>query len=1049
MPDLLKCFKSDDGKGKFSSTSTSDVELTVNGDDKKNIMGNVDWHKFNHEELFTHLESKRTGLTDAEVAVKLEKFGPNLITPPKITHWFIKFLLNLIGGFQIMLWVGAALCFIVYGITNATDTQTLALGIVLIIVVFVTTIFQSYQEGKSDKVMEELKKMAPQNCFVIRNGEEKQIPGSELVPGDIVKVQGGEKVPADVRVLESSDLKVNNASLTGENVDIKLGPDANSETLYEAKNVARSGCNFTSGNAKCIVFETGDRTFFGKIAGATTQVERPETLMKHEIHRLINIMSVVAFTLGITFFILALFNGYDWLEAIVFMIGIIVANVPEGLLPQMTVALTLTAKKMLDKGVLVSNLEIIETLGAVTVICSDKTGTLTCNRMTVSHIVYNKEIFDTPETVGLSTDTYRRYDKNDEHFKQLVRIGCLNTDATFLPISDKEPDVLKKECKGDASESAIIKFCHPNRDINEFRKACPRVCSIPFNSTNKWMLGICQQEETSKPRILMMKGAPERVMDRCSNALVNGAIVPMDGALRNDFEGINIALASRGERVLAFAMIELPLDKFPDNYVYDAEAETPNFPTNGLTLIGFMALIDPARPSVKAAVAKCHKASIKVIMVTGDHPVTAHAIAKNLDLITKKTKAELEKEGKTVDPETFADAIVVHGTELEDFKESDWQHVLKHEQIVFARTMPQQKQEIVIKLNKMNQIVAMTGDGVNDAPALKAANVGIAMGSGTAVAKEAGQMVLLNDDFSNIVDGIEEGRLIFENLKKCICYVLSSNVPEIVPFLLFIAAKLPLGIETIVILLIDLGTDLAPAVALAYEDAEDAIMDKPPRSEHEHLVGLQMMTIAYGTIGVFETFGAFWAFLYVYYDYGFTLTSLTGAGLEYRSDYKDLSKGQREFFTDMCENHKYYQETAAHKNCEQDYVDFRIKVLAQAQSAFLLAVVWFQISNILIRKTQVESLFFKFDENNVLKGLNWHRMFHNKVMNWSILFEVLLIVALVYIPGINSAFMLSWVSPKHASTAVWMVFFLLIWDEGRKYLCRRDKKGWFYNYTNF
>jgi len=264
----------------------------------------------------------------------------------------------------------------VYGI-NTSDYQTLALAVVLVIVVIVTTIFQSYQEGKSDKVMEALRKLTPSEVFCYRDGELRTILAADLVPGDLVEVKAGEKVPADLRVVTSSDLKVNNASLTGENVDIKLGPDANHETLYEAKNIARSGCNFTSGTGKCVVFTTGDNTFFGAIARSTTQIKRPDTLMKREISRFIHIMAAVAITLGVAFLILALVNGYTAVEAVIFMIGIIVANVPEGLLPQMTVALTLTAKRMLNHDVLVTNLEIIETLGAVDIICSDKTGTLT------------------------------------------------------------------------------------------------------------------------------------------------------------------------------------------------------------------------------------------------------------------------------------------------------------------------------------------------------------------------------------------------------------------------------------------------------------------------------------------------------------------------------------------------------------------------------------------------------------------------------------------------------------------------------------------------
>ena len=686
----------------------------------------------------------------------------------------------------------------------------------------------------------------------------------DLVPGDIVKVIGGEKVPADVRILSSSDLKVNNASLTGENVDIKLGPDANHKDLYEAKNVARSGCNFTSGAGVAIVFTTGDNTFFGAIARSTTQIARPETLMTHEIHRLVYIMAIVAFTLGITFLILALFNGYSWVEAVVFMIGIIVANVPEGLLPQLTVALTLTAQRMLKLGVLVSNLEIIETLGAVDIICSDKTGTLTCNRMTVSHLVYDKTIHVTPITPNMEGDTFTNFETSDEHFKRLQRIATLNTDAIFLSTSDNEPDVLKKETKGDASESAIIKFVEPVRPIAEYRAACKRHVSIPFNSSNKWMLAIHEQEgpDADKlPLILMMKGAPERVMNMCSTVFHKEKEHTMTPELREEFEKINETLASRGERVLAFAQLELPRDKFPPGYAFDPDGPNgANFPTTGLSLIGFMSLIDPPRMTVKPSIAQCNTAGIKVFMVTGDHPITAHAIAKSLNIITKPTKAELEFRGETVSPD-YCEAIVVHGTEMLEFSEADWARVLKHKEIVFARTMPQQKQDIVRELNKLGNVVAMTGDGVNDAPALKAANVGIAMGSGAAVAKEAGQIILLEDDFGAIVDGIREGRLIFDNLKKCVAYVLSSNVPEIVPFLLFIAMKIPLGIETICILLIDLGTDLAPAVSLAYEEPEDEIMQIPPRDEHAHLVGPKMMMVAYGTIGVFQTIAAYFAFL--------------------------------------------------------------------------------------------------------------------------------------------------------------------------------------------
>jgi len=531
--------------------------------------------------------------------------------------------------------------------------------------------------------------------------------------------------------------------------------------------------------------------------------------------------------------------------------------------------------------------------------------------------------------------------------------------------------------------------------------------------------------------ILMTKGAPERVMNMCSFVYHKGQLQPMTEEIRQEMEYINENLARRGERVLAFAHLELDRKAFPPGFEFDADAEVPNFPTKGLTLVGFMSLIDPPRMTVKPAIEQCNSAGIKVFMVTGDHPITAHAIAKSLNIITAPTAAELQFNNEVVPPDYF-EAIVVHGTEMQTFTEADWTRVLKHKQIVFARTMPQQKQDIVRELNKLGNVVAMTGDGVNDAPALKAANVGIAMGSGAAVAKEAAQMVLLNDDFGAIVDGIREGRLIFENLKKCIAYVLSSNVPEIVPFLLFIAMKIPLGIETICILLIDLGTDLAPAVSIAYEEPEDAIMQIPPRTEHSHLVGPQMMMVAYGTIGIFQTIAAFFAFLYCYYDQGFTLDGLIGSGIGYRSEWSKLDSERKEYFTKLCEENTVY-----HGDCQEGFVKYRAETLAMAQGAFLLTVVWAQIANVLIRKTQIATIF------------SYERMFSNKFMLWSILSEIVVIVVLVYVPGLNSVFLLGAPRPKWAACAVWIIPLLLGWDEGRKYLCRAYPQGWVNKYTNF
>ena len=985
----------------------------------------VAWHSMNTEELCSELELKDIpeGLTTEDATRRLEKYGPNKISEAPTKSILMRFLESLLGGFQLMMMSGGVLSFVVYGI-DTTDFQSLTLAIMLFLVTLITSAFQAYQEGKADSVMEALRAQMADKVNVLRDGVMVHLDAVNLVPGDVVEVQGGEKVPADVRILVASDLKVNNASLTGENVDIKLGPDANHTRIFEAKNIARSGCNFTSGKGHGLVFATGDNTFFGQIAFATTQTERPDTLMKREVNRLIMIMAVIAFVVGATFLGLSLGRGVVWNAAVVYTIGIIVANVPEGLLPQLTVALALTAKKLFEKDVLVTNLEIIESLGACTVICSDKTGTLTCNRMTVSHVVYNSIVHTTPNAPDREGDAFPDVKADNAGFLLLRRCTSLCSDAVFTTRED--PDVLKWDVKGDASEAAMVKFVQPYGDILDFRKANKRGCTIPFNSTNKYMVSINRVGETHD-NVLLMKGAPERIFDRCVS-IVNseGKVVPFDPAQRAIVEGHNSLLGKRGERVIAFAERLLPAAEYGEDFVFDAEGEFPNFPMNGLTLIGLISMIDPPRKTVPAAIKACFAGGIKVFMVTGDHPITALAIAKSLGLVTMKTEEELKEDNEPV-PEGYAGSIAIHGSDLGKFTQADWDRVLKYKEIVFARTMPQQKQDIVRQLSNLGHIVAMTGDGVNDAPALKAAHIGVAMGSGAQVAKEAAQVVVLKDDFSSIVEGVREGRTIFENMKKAISYVLASNIPELVPFLIYIGGDLPLAMEILVVLCIDLGTDILPAIALAYEDAEDVIMLRPPRTPDDHLVGARLIVVSYLTIGIFQTLAMLLAFFWVFHDAGYPTTELFNSGGEYRASAISMSAHRKEFFTGFCKANVFFRGNASNfEVCRE----FRLGILERAQGAAFFQVVWGQLANLLCRKTFQQSIF------------DWNRMTHNRVLIFSFVLQIVLVCMLVLIPGLNAVFGMGAPQAKHVFVGLWVFPLTIVWEEGRKWFVRNYPDGY-------
>lgn len=457
-------------------------------------------------------------------------------------------------------------------------------------------------------------------------------------------------------------------------------------------------------------------------------------------------------------------------------------------------------------------------------------------------------------------------------FQALVRIASLCNRAEFKAGQQDTP-ILRRDCTGDASEIALLKFTELTQgNVIAVREKNKKIAEIPFNSTNKYQVSI---HDNGDHYLLVMKGAPERILDVCSTIFLNGKESELTDKLREDFNTAYLELGGMGERVLGFCDFVLPADKFPKGFKFDVEEV--NFPLKNLRFVGLMSMIDPPRAAVPDAVAKCRSAGIKVVMVTGDHPITAKAIAKSVGIISDGTETVEDiaiRRGipvEEVNPRE-AKAAVIHGSDLREMSEDQLAEIIKyHSEIVFARTSPQQKLMIVEGFQKQGQIVAVTGDGVNDSPALKKADIGVAMGiAGSDVSKQAADMILLDDNFASIVVGVEEGRLIFDNLKKSIAYTLTSNIPEISPFLTYILFGIPLPLGTVTILCIDLGTDMVPAISLAYEEAESDIMKRQPRDPiRDKLVNERLISLAYGQIGMIQASAGFFTYFWIMADNGF------------------------------------------------------------------------------------------------------------------------------------------------------------------------------------
>ncbi|VFV40608.1 potassium-transporting atpase alpha chain 1 [Lynx pardinus] len=1002
-------------------------------------------HQLSVAELEQKYQTSATkGLTASLAADLLLRDGPNALRPPRGTPEYVKFARQLAGGLQCLMWVAAAICLIAFAIQasegDLTTDDNLYLALALIAVVVVTGCFGYYQEFKSTNIIASFKNLVPQQATVIRDGDKFQINADQLVVGDLVEMKGGDRVPADIRILQAQGCKVDNSSLTGESEPQTRSPECTHESPLETRNIAFFSTMCLEGTAQGLVVNTGDRTIIGRIASLASGVENEKTPIAIEIEHFVDIIAGLAILFGATFFVVAMCIGYTFLRAMVFFMAIVVAYVPEGLLATVTVCLSLTAKRLASKNCVVKNLEAVETLGSTSVICSDKTGTLTQNRMTVSHLWFDNHIHSADTTEDQSGQTF---DQSSETWRggampraNAVQPRCLQVgpgrgagaqgETIGYSGGSREPGAARlapdtrrrfqRIVIGDASETALLKFSELTLgNAMGYRERFPKVCEIPFNSTNKFQLSIHTLEDPRDPRhVLVMKGAPERVLERCSSILIKGQELPLDEQWREAFQTAYLSLGGLGERVLGFCQLYLSEKDYPPGYAFDVEAM--NFPTSGLCFAGLVSMIDPPRATVPDAVLKCRTAGIRVIMVTGDHPITAKAIAASVGIISEGSETVEDIAARLRVPldqvnKKDARACVINGMQLKDMDPSELVEALRtHPEMVFARTSPQQKLVIVESCQRLGAIVAVTGDGVNDSPALKKADIGVAMGiAGSDAAKNAADMILLDDNFASIVTGVEQGRLIFDNLKKSIAYTLTKNIPELTPYLIYITVSVPLPLGCITILFIELCTDIFPSVSLAYEKAESDIMHLRPRNpKRDRLVNEPLAAYSYFQIGAIQSFAGFT-------DY---FTAMAQEGW-----FPLLCVGLRPYW----ENHhlqdlqdSYGQEWTFGQRLYQQYTCYTV---------FFISIEMCQIADVLIRKTRRLSAFQQ-------------GFFRNRILVIAIVFQVCIGCFLCYCPGMPNIF--NFMPIRYQWWLVPMPFGLLIfvYDEIRKLGVRCCPGSW-------
>jgi calcium-translocating P-type ATPase len=882
-------------------------------------------HTLPVEEVLARLATSAGGLSEAEAARRLALFGENAVEGPKPEALWRRLARQMTHFFALILWLAAGLALLAAYYQPGEGMATL--GAAIVGVILINGAFSFWQEYRAERALAALQQLLPQAVRALRSGTLRRVAARALVPGDVIVLGAGDLVPADCRVLEAYAARVNTATLTGEAlpVTVTAEPSAAAEALA-ARNLLLAGTSLVAGEARAVVFATGLHSEFGRIAQLTQTTRRGASPLQQEIARLSRWVALLATALGVGFFLIGQALGLPFWGNALFAVGIIVANVPEGLLPTVTLALAMGAQRMARRQALIRHLPSVEALGSTTVICTDKTGTLTQNRLRVQRLYVDGRIVAAADWPA-------------------------GADAALTEIA-AHCHALAADAPADAAaldplEAALIDFARARGGA-----AAVQVLQVlPFDSERRRMAVLARRDGET---VLYAKGALEALLPHCTAIRHNGAGVPLGAAEREALLAAEARLAEDGLRVIALAQRRL-VDAAADLTAIDPlERE--------LELAGLVALEDPVRPEVPAAVGRCRSAGIRVIMITGDHPHTAAAVARQIGLVDD------------------APATVIAGERLARLSDTELQLLLDGPELLFARVSAAQKRRIVAALKRQGEIVAVTGDGVNDAPALREAHIGIAMGiAGTDVAKAAADMVLLDDNFATIVAAVEEGRGVFDNIRKFLTYILSSNIPEIVPYLAFALLRIPLPLTVIQILAVDLGTDMLPALALGAERPSPQVMQRPPRRAGERLIDAALIARAYLFLGVIEAIAAMAAYFFV----------LHGGGWHY---------GEALAPTDP--------------------------LYRAATGACLAAIVLMQVANVWLCRSAHDSLF--------ARGAR-----PNRLIYWGIASELALLAAILYTPWGNALF-----GTAPLPAPVWgfllpFPFAMLLLEEARKAALRR------------